>query len=236
MKSGLILGDSLSFARPKHNISIQDTWPYLLNVELGDYIVFRSKGGGDSISMLNEARHLKSYYSPVDEKYMFDWSVVQVGIVDCCPRKTPRQFEFVLTRFVPGGSRIIRFYNRLDIARNYMKPWVSLENYKKNMLILLGELKVLCKNVYFVEIAPPKHYLVENCGDFCELVSNYNNVLFELLPNGIARPFSDSIHSSDFLLPDGHHLTKQGHIAVADSLIELILNNVSNTKSNELIK
>ena len=103
-----------------------------------------------------------------------------------------------------------------------MKPWISIGQYEENMSSLNDVLRLMCKDIFFVEIAPPCHYLIDNLGSFSSDVKKYNDVLRRLNKEHFLTPFSDEKDYESSLLPDGHHLTRKGHLDVANSIINLM--------------
>ena len=106
----LILGDSLTFGRPNHDIWYRDTWPGLL--ERSGHKVFHRGRGADSKLVLSEVRHLQGYMEdPAMVNCPFDCCFVQVGIVDCKPRlltKTMYQVGMAL----PVIRKLVNCLNR----------------------------------------------------------------------------------------------------------------------------
>ena len=78
----------------------------------------------------------------------------------------------------------------------------------------------LATKVVFIEIAKPAHFLIDNCGDFSDVVDNYNTVLKKISKEGYLCVFGD-VQMDKLLLPDGHHLTKDGHKKIADKILDL---------------
>jgi len=218
MKKILVLGDSLTFGRPKYQIFNEDTWPSLIEAA-GHRICHRGKGGADSLAVLNEARHLYGYM--VDgissKRPPFDLCVVQVGIVDCTPRLFTRKLSYIIGLF-PGGAEMVSRLSRLGfLVRLIGKPWVSLAKFEKNITNILGICSQLATRVVFIEIARPAHFLIDNCGDFSSTVDQYNLVMRDASKDSYL-PIYDNKDSGDLLLPDGHHLTKDGHKKIADNI------------------
>lgn len=220
MRSGLILADSLAFARPKHGVLLENTWPYLLQNYTNDFLIYQANGGAMSNTLVDEANQIRSYYHKENLDKTFDWCVVQVGIVDCSPRKISTRLNYLIQKFIPNGAQIIRRINRSNLFKKQMKPWISLDQFRNNINNIHLALQPMCSNIFFIEIAPPCHNLILNCGDFSQEVYKYNSVLKELMNDKHLTPFSSNDDLEKSFLPDGHHLTKRGHKLVANSIIE----------------
>jgi len=222
IKKILVLGDSLTFGRPKYQIYNEDTWPGLLEAA-GHRVYQRGKGGAGSIAVLNEARHLYGYMVDGVSNLQppFDFCFIQAGIVDCTPRLFSKNF-FRIIGLLPSGGRITSGLSRAgSLVRLTGKPWVSLKKFEKNINNILDLCSQLATRVVFIEIAKPAHFLINNCGDFSSLVVQYNLVLRNV-SNGSYLPVFDEKDIDSLLLPDGHHLTKAGHKRVADKILSII--------------
>lgn len=211
----LILGDSLPFGRPKYGICRDKTWPYLLSRRLGCGLQMRAKGGATMIDVANEAQFLNCYWFQGLEARLFDATFIQAGIVDSCPRILPRRL-YGCARRVPGFRCLER---SPSVYRLLSRPWTSERRFAEVMSDLVKILPNISRATYFLEIAMPANYLIENVGDFSDRVSTYNSLVERK-----AGPFSlirwqteksGEIH----LLPDGHHLTVVGHQAVANACL-----------------
>lgn len=221
-KKILVLGDSLTFGRPKYQITYDDTWPGL--IETAGFKVFhRGTGGADSTAVLNEARHL--YVYTIDEvsnlQLPFDLCLIQVGIVDCAPRIFPRKLNRIIGLFPGGGKLVTRLSRFGSLVRLVGKPWVSLKKFEKNILTIYDICSELATKVVFIEIAKPAHYLIDNSGDFSNVVHEYNSVLRNVLDDNYL-PVFETEDLGNLLLPDGHHLTKDGHKRIADKILDFI--------------
>lgn len=218
----LILGDSLTFGRPKYQINNNDTWPDLISAA-GFKVFHRGRGGGDSAAVLDEAKHLYGYMidGVCDVQPPFDICIIQVGIVDCSPRLFSRKFNRIL-KILPGGGMLLARLSRVgSLIRLVGKPWVSLEKFEHNVISILDLCSQLANNVIFIEIAKPAHFLIDNCGDFSEVVTQYNSVLSNVTKDSYLSVF-EGLDLGELLLPDGHHLTKVGHKAIAEMILRTI--------------
>lgn len=223
-KKILVLGDSLTFGRPKYQINNDDTWPGLIEAS-GFRVFHRGMGGASSKSVLAEARHLYGYMidGVCNRQPPFDLCFIQVGIVDCTPRLLSRKLHRIIG-FFPGGGRVVAGLSRFGpLIRLVGKPWVGLGEFERNVINILDLCSKLAADVVFIEIANPAHFLIDNCGDFSGVVHQYNSVLRDASNDGYLPCFKN-LDLGDLLLPDGHHLTKDGHKRIADQ----ILNHLSN--------
>lgn len=217
----LILGDSLTFGRPKHQIYYEESWPGLLQSR-GFDIFHRGRGGADAVAVLQEARHCRSYMSSMaSDGYMpFKYCVVQVGIVDCTPRVFSRKF-LGLSAKIPGLRKMVSsLSSKKSLVSKIGRPWVNERLFQSKLTELLKVLKTLCEVIVLIEVARPVHNLVLNCGDYSCAVAKYNEIL-QSLPGAYFLPVFDATESL-YLLPDGHHLNAAGHQLIAEKLHELV--------------
>jgi hypothetical protein len=213
----LVLGDSLTFGRPKHGICRDLTWPYLLSKQLGCGLQMRARGGATMIDVVNEAQFLNRYWFEGLKARSFDITFIQAGIVDCCPRLVPRRF-YGHARRAPGFRRLERSPRA---HRLLARPWTSKSRFAKTLSDLLKILPNISRTIFFIEIARPANYLIDNVGDFSDSVDSYNAIIQALVgPASLVK--WQAVESGEIhLLPDGHHLTVLGHQAVAKACLNL---------------
>lgn len=215
----LVLGDSLPFGRPNHGICRDKTWPYLLHRELNAHLCMRARGGATSIDVLAEANSLASYWFGSLQARRFDVALVQVGIVDACPRLVPKRLHSYASR-IPGFPHLERLKWLHHVVGS---PWVSSKRFIQTINKIDSLLNRLARRVLFVEIAMPDHYLKENVGDFSGVISLRNNLMLKSLSHSRFVDCWGGVAVSQFLLPDGHHLNERGHQVVAQQCLKKIL-------------
>jgi hypothetical protein len=148
-------------------------------------------------------------------KEFFDATFVEVGIVDVSPRIVSKQLYPYASR-MPGFSKLQRS-KRLHKA--FGKPWVSPEQFNQNIAAIDEQLSLFSRQVYYIEIAKPAHYFKQNVGDFSESVEVYNRIISQCVGAGRFIACWNGQPVPEFLLPDGHHLSKEGHLAVAEKCL-----------------
>jgi hypothetical protein len=212
----LVLGDSLPFGRPKYGICRDRTWPYLLSKELGCGLQMRAKGGATMIDVAKEVQSLNGYWFEGLKARPFDATFIQAGIVDCCPRLVPRRF-YGYARRAPGFRRLERSPRA---HRLLSRPWTSASSFSNALSDLMKNLPNISTASFFVEIAKPANYLIENVGDFSDVVFSYNETLRKRAGSTSLVQWQTSNSGEIHLLPDGHHLTALGHLAVAKACLD----------------
>ena len=214
----LVLGDSLPFGRPNHGICRDKTWPYLLRRELNAHLCMRARGGATSIDVLGEANSLASYWFGSLQARRFDVALVQVGIVDACPRLVPRSLYSYASR-IPGFPRLGRSKRLHQIVG---RPWVSSKRFIQAIDKIDSLLNKLADRVVFIEIAMPDHYLRLNVGDFSGVISLRNSLMLSSISESRFVDCWGGVAVPQFLLPDGHHLNERGHQVVARQCLKKI--------------
>lgn len=215
----LILGDSLTFPRPKYNITYEDSWPGLLS-KAGHEIFLRGKGGSNILDVEKEVDHLSSYFvneNNYSEK-PFDIIILQVGIVDLTPRIFSPFVKKTILK-IPVLRKIVTPIHRNKFFYKYISSVaISEKQFEKSMGRLHSKFSQLANNAYLIEIAKPTHNLLNNVGDFSENVIRYNLISRLFFEKNLLEVYKDS-DILPLFLPDGHHLSLKGHFHVAEKLL-----------------
>jgi hypothetical protein len=167
------------------------------------------------VDVANEARVLNGYWFEGLKARSFDIAFVQAGFVDCCPRLVPRRF-YGYARRAPGFRRLERSPRAHHLLA---RPWTSARRFSNALSDLVKILPNISKTSFFIEIAKPANHLIENVGDFSDVVVSYNEMLRELATPTSLVQWQTSNSGEIHLLPDGHHLTALGHQAVAKACL-----------------
>lgn len=168
------------------------------------------------IDVANEAQSLNAYWFEGLKARSFDATFIQAGIVDCCPRFVPRRL-YGFARRIPGFRRLERSPRA---HRLLARPWTSANSFAKTLSVIMNVLPDISKATFFVEIAKPANYLIENVGDFSGAVISYNEMIRELTGFTSLVQWHTANSGKIHLLPDGHHLTALGHRAVAKACLD----------------
>ena len=203
----LILSDSVALPRqePEHT-NYTDTWPNLLK-ENG-YTVFQCSIGG---ATLPDIRKQCFYYNP--SCYKIDAVILQCGIVDCAPRFL-RKYELAFFQRLPKiGPKIIQLLNKNWIRKLRGITYTSKLRFEKNIKSICNYF--INNNIYFISIVPPNENYEVILNGITKNIKAYNDILFNhtnvIDINGI-ETFG--------VMPDHHHLNKEGHQFVCDKIIK----------------
>jgi hypothetical protein len=163
------------------------------------------------------------------EQKPFDAVIIQVGIVDCCPRPWPIKFEGFLRR-LPRGQRILDFFNGnyRFFLRFRKRPWVGPNRFRDCLETAIRKAGAISGNVFFIQIAPARHKALQRIPGLPAQIDRYNGLLAGLEREGASpnvrflRPFSNLSEdaASDCMLGDGIHLTEFGHARICDTILE----------------
>lgn len=205
-----VLGDSLSFGRPKYNINPADTWPYKLCEVSSGKLTLRSRGGARARDLASDVDQLSNYYP----NGYFDLTVVQVGIVDVTPRLlTPRARRLLELTNIGREMAGWLVRNRSAIER-FGRPLTSRGEFKRDLIALRYTLSSLSRACVYLPILQPTGHLLSNCGDFSGLVKAYNMTMREVVKEQFLN-FTEKFDYKENVLADGYHLTRKGHEYIA---------------------
>lgn len=192
---------------------LEEAWPQVLDASGAASVRWvRNVGAATSLEVLGEARHLGSYLGSTPT---WDATVVQMGIVDVSPRPLPRRVQRLVEK-LPGVRNAIN--RRMGaLLRLRSRPWVSEQEFERTAADLVEAALAYSGSVVFVAIVPPGPGLVAKLGAFSDSVERYNGALRRVAaqdPGRVAVAEPDR----PGLLPDGHHLSVEGHRAVAEAV------------------
>lgn len=212
----LCLGDSLGKPRGRPCIvTLEDTWPTILQKELGNFKVIRNfTPSKQSKDIIEEIQNDVTCYFP-------DVIIVQVGVVELYPRCLSRvELEIVKrTPVLRDIWRVISKRYRSKIVKMRNLSYASLDTYVDNLL----EFRELNPGKKIVYIPPLPHPPIFERSHS----PGYNDRVFHLINHELFKQYFDYdfllkfAESSDLMVSDGHHLSVMGHRVLADKLIEI---------------
>ena len=211
MKRIVMFTDSLAMPREEPEETLfEDTYPYLLRK---DYEVFQfSKGGG----LMNEFVEQSFYYN----QYKPDIIILQIGIVDCCPRAFSK-FEEVIFHSNRVLGLVRRFISKTGLSkkiRNIRKySWTSKKNYRQGCDFFVS--KFPNSKIYALSILPPSVSYEKQVPGISKKIDEYNNILRDVFRQNYVDLSSIP---AEGIMSDHHHLTKVGHQYVCDSIMRVL--------------
>lgn len=214
MKTLMIIADSVAMPRPELRSAYEETWPSLLKQAMPDWnIIENCRGGRTSAELLNLLNTSVLYYKP-------DILLIQLGIVDCAYRALlPQELE-LLEKFplLPHLTRPLVKYFHHGITKLRRRNLISADDFYGHIVRFLQRLGNAQTIVYFIGILPPGKYMVNKNFGVRQNIMNYNKILRHL---NYSNCFIDtSALDGDCLLPDGHHLSVEGHKKMASLILE----------------
>ena len=168
------------------------------------------------VDVVNEAQSLNGYWFEGLRARSFDIAFIRAGIVGCCPRLVPRRF-YGYARRAPGFRRLEKSPR---VHRLLARPWTSASRFSNALSGLVKILPNISKISFFIDIARPANYRIENVGDFPMSWFPANEMLRELAAPTSLVQWQTSNSGEIHLHPDGYHLTALGHQAVAKACLD----------------
>lgn len=220
VKEIIFFGDSLLFPKKKHGVTLFDTYPFKISRNFNSQHFIASQPAATSVDVINQ---LNRAINDFDYSNSFDVAVIQVGIVDCCPRS----HSYLVERFIRKFSSLRPFVNKLTEFFKPKNPWIDEDRFRRNIIEIKKLSAIVAKKVIFIPIMPGTNNLLKNIHNINEHVDAYNNILYEEITLSSSSNCSiiDIItkkNSDELLLPDGHHLTVEGHKLVCSKIIHNI--------------
>lgn len=214
----VILGDSLALQRPWEGIDEKDTYAY----KLTNHGVIENKSRYANTSF----KQLKKIKSDVSDTKS-DIFVIQLGIVDCCPRiftYHQQRFLSLLNIFLP---KLVKYYTTKKSENRYEKTkkrkiiFTTQDQYRNNLKKIIDTILLYNKpkKILLVNIAYPSESLEEKNYDVQNQIIQYNNILSELQNEliSVIDIYSFTKNEPDSLLGDEHISTK-GHNYIVNSI------------------
>lgn len=213
MKRIVLFTDSLAMPREEPEVTCyEETYPYFLRK---GYEVFQfSKGGG----LMNEFVEQTFYYN----QYKPDVIILQIGIVDCCPRAFSKFEEafFQSNRLLGLVRRLISKSGLSKKIRNFRRlSWTPKRCYRQGCEFFIS--KFPNSAVYALSIVPSSNEYEKQVPGISKKIEEYNSILKEVFKQN----FIDiSNIPAEGIMSDHHHLTKLGHQFVYKTILSFIRN------------
>ena len=218
----IVFGDSLSLPRPFDEEGIEsfaDTWTgQIQKSELVCGITNFSVGGYTSKDVYKLTLKLSPYLN--SSKNLI---IIFVGVVDSAPRAYPKRLNTLFAKvrallnllglkWIPQRSKFL--------LRIWGRPYFTPKQYRS----YLGKIPHLFPKARVVFIS-----ILEPGGKMIEILGNYNVIEYNLNLRSIdASNVYHLILQDAELHPDGHHLSKKGHLQISD-LVTTFLEELNNS-------
>ncbi len=230
-----IVGDSLSLPSPEKEITYKYTYPFKLQLLLGQneyHVALRSNGRNNVlIAALRENLDRNILFN--DSTYM----IFHLGIVDCAPRLVGLFGDRIL--FVMTQVPVLKFLAKLFFkfqtkyrwffTKYFPKTYISKKDFKEKYGFILREVKKTAnpKKVFLINIADTSEKNKKKSYNFEKNILEYNKILESLASENkyfceLVDLFSATRDNKELMLEDGIHLSKEGHDFLSKILAERI--------------
>ncbi len=230
-----IIGDSLSLPSSEKEITYKYTYPFKLQLLLGQneyHVALRSNGRNNvSIAALRENLDRNILFN--DSMYI----IFHLGIVDCAPRLVGLfgdRILYVMTQ-VPVLNVLAKLFFKFQtkyrrfFTKYFPKTYISKKDFKEKYGFILREVKKTAnpKKVFLINIADTSEKNKKKSYNFEKNILEYNKILEDLASENkdfceLVDLFSATRDHKELMLEDGIHLSKEGHEFLAQLLKEKI--------------
>lgn len=223
-----IYSDSLAFRRIGQSQDISFTYPFILKGLIEARLGIRTNlllrgGGGADIKHIRKMVVRDSGYFGGDAKVL-NIAVLQFGIVDCAPQPITYLLAPVLRSVPIVGpnilARLVRHRRGLQALCSY--TITSRARFKKEYASIVHTCHGAKIRPIAVGLPLPPFHIEHRSPGFRRSVSIYNQLICDVIPESfcdIEQQMTESLRES-LLLPDGHHLTEDGHRLYAEKLFD----------------
>jgi len=173
-------------------------------------------------------RHDNAYFGT-----SVDIQIIHCGICDCAPRPLPPRARQFVSRMPPFiRNRIIAglHNNRAALLKSgFSWKAVEMKDFQKTIETWTDMLSKHAERVYLINISPTNKQTEAHSPGLIRSISQYNQILSEAASKYSNKVSLIDVHSmipqqsddiDDYILKeDGHHITMNTHVLIADSLI-----------------
>ena len=220
MKKLLIIGDSLSMSRYEDGISYEEMYSSRLAFAFPERLVVNASERANSSNRISSKSYLVEYVYPMKPHI----TIIQIGVVDCLPRlltQFQRRVVSITTR-LRMTKKLTDHYiqylsmRRFQITKRRAMPFVSQNDFEKNLNILKSELISInpLSRFIVVGIPCPSKFLTNKSYAADDFVREYNNILrsiFDFNTSKYIDLYEATKHDPSLLLNDGYHISRLGH-------------------------
>jgi lysophospholipase L1-like esterase len=212
-KKILLLTDSLALPRDvPEQVKLEDTWPYLLKLEFGNYYFHQaSKGGGTVNEIIHQLSYLKAFHPDV--------VIIQQGIVDCAPRALSKFEVDIFNNF-----RVTRYISNRLLKQNsvFLRKWRNITFTSKSKFSAaidnLAE-SFGAEKMNWLGILPGSMAYDKKVPGIIININAYN----QIIKNQLGNQYIDMEHfPKDGKMIDLFHLNKIGHRFIFEKLKALL--------------
>jgi len=232
MKNVLVLADSISLVRPDDAIEEKDLYTYKIQHVLKEKLYLISKARKNNTSEIESTQEAFIYHHKAANCH---YAIIFLGIVDCAPRtfsKTTKKVlncmsQFIILKKVAGLYIKLKSSERYQRTKKHQLTEVSKEDYNQNMLKIIHNLKQNnpIEHIFFINILTPGKVMTTRSFGIEKNVLDYNQVIDNLCSAEqvtLIDLYSFTKENPQFVLDDGHHITKEAHDFIANKIITVL--------------
>lgn len=216
MKITLIIGSSM--AMPRNELSLQETWPYIISNQLKNhFFVNLCRRASTSKRFRKERQDILEYFKPNNV-------IIQIGITDCAPHYFSQYIILALSKFPKTIRDFIYGFKRKFSVRKKSNCYTSLDDFKKNYIEYIKRCqKCNVEKIIIILIAKPSATFEIKSPFIKEQVDKYNEFLISL-ENEFSNvhciePFDNNI--DDYYIDD-FHVNYEGQSILCEQIIKKI--------------
>lgn len=225
----LIHGDSL--ALPRADVQYHQTWPSRLRAELDEWTVINRAQDGKTTKELISDEEWKN--SRQLDLYTPRVVVLQLGIVDCAPRKVRKVEKQVVEELESQLLRRISYFLATNFrSRSMKRAYVSPDEYRSNLSAFVERaMENGVESVLFVKILSPGEKYSDRNKHSPASITQYNEILSDVADEyplvDVLRPLCDDEKKErqivdEYTLDDGYHLNPAGNERLGQRVIDHI--------------
>lgn len=212
----IIIGDSLAAQRKDDGYSLDERWPSIFETKSGSSVLNLAKTYSTT-KVLKKVKQEIKLRKP-------DYVIIQLGIVDCVPRRFYKIETSILYRLPDKVRvflmRIVKKIRNQSSSRAYVKP----NNFKDNIKNLCSGMD--CEFIYVKILSATEPLLLKNNNAGLSIIK-YNELIDEISSELVNFTFVEIKGEivRELTLDDGYHLNKLGHDYLANCLANKLNNN-----------
>ena len=223
-----IYSDSLAFRRPGQPQDLSFTYPFLLKALTERHLGVRTNlimrgGGGARVSDIGKTIKRDAGYFGGDATAL-NIAILQLGIVDCAPRPITYAVSPLLRILPIVGPRILAMFvrHRRGLQNIWSYAVTSQSAFKREYASIVYTCRSAQIRVLSIGLPLPPFPIEHRSPGFRRSASIYNTLIHDLVPDSFCdmeQYMTESLRET-LLLPDGHHLTEEGHRFYAEKIFD----------------
>lgn len=229
-----IYSDSLAFRRVGQSQDIGFTYPFVLKGLIETHLGMRANlllrgGWGADVRQISKTLGRDAGSFDGNEQAL-NIAIMQFGIVDCAPHPITYLLTPTLRKIPIIGPKILAklVKHRRGLQSLWSYTVTSQGRFKKEYASIVHICHKLKLRPIAVGMPLPSFSIEQRSPGFRRSTSIYNQIIRDVIPENycdIEQQLTESLRET-FLLPDGHHLTEEGHRFYAERLFEKLQKNI----------